>query len=103
MAQRDRSQGFGFMYVNIAKVLEERKEVSTDSTEPVSTQNVRHANFNKDTQLKPVANPTSKMDGRAEAMSQIKENLDRLQSLHHKLHAMLDELNHVSQHSKRKP
>ena len=93
MAQRDRSQSFGFMYVNIAKVLEERKEISAESPVPVSTQNVRHANFNKD----PKTNPES----RTQAMTQIKENLDRLQSLHHKLHAMLDELNKISSSSKR--
>lgn len=99
MAQRDRSQGFGFMYVNIAKVLEERGKLSAESSAPVSTANVHHANFNKDTQTPsaPTVAPKTTTDARPQAMQQIKDNLDRLQSLHHKLHAMLDELNRISQ------
>lgn len=103
MAQRDRSQGFGFMYVNIAKVLEDREKLSAESTTPVSTSNVHVANFNKDqvkvatTPVAPVAaEKAAPAEGRKQAMTQIKENLDRLQSLHHRLHAMLDELNRIS-------
>lgn len=109
MAQRDRSQGFGFMYVNIAKVLEEQKEVSAESVTPVSTKNVHHANFNRDTEAMPTTKDSQvkpstdvvKLEGRAQAMAQIKENLDRLQSLHHRLHAMLEELNKISSSPKR--
>lgn len=36
------------------------------------------------------------------AIQQIKENLDRLQHLHHKLHAMLEELNHITKPERRK-
>ena len=49
MAHRDRTQGFGFMYVDISKLLRERKESKeSDLSAPVLTNNVKHANFNKD-------------------------------------------------------
>ena len=110
MGQRDHSQGFGFMYVNLSKILEERKRVSVDSDAPVSTQNVHHANFNKDAntdptpsagRIAPILTQLPSTD-RTAAMKQIKENLDRLQTLHHKLHAMLEELNRISDSSKRR-
>jgi hypothetical protein len=99
MAQRDRSQGFGFMYVDISKILKQRDELAKSEMTPVSTNNVMTANFNKDRKIEtPVTAevpPTVPYD-KAQAIQQIKNNLDRLQTLHHKLHAMLAELNKIS-------
>lgn len=100
MAQRDRSQGFGFMYVNIAKLLTEKSEEMPKESTPVLTNNVRTANFNKDTAAPAKSEPTRVLADRATAITQIRENLDRLQSLHHKLHAMLEELNRITDSSK---
>ncbi len=92
MAQRDRSQGFGFMYVDISRLLADKAKLESDK--PVLTENVKTANFNKD--KVEVKETTGKVldlhTDKTTAIKQIKENLDRLQSLHHKLHAMLDEI-----------
>lgn len=91
MAQRDRSQGFGFMYVDISKLLADKAKLETDK--PVLTENVKTANFNKDkTEVKETAKVLDLHTDKTTAIKQIKENLDRLQTLHHKLHAMLDEI-----------
>ena len=112
MGQRDRSQGFGFMYVNMAKILEERDNGTAHKEEsaPVLTENVKTVNFNKDSKP-PVAaaapapapqmpSPTF-MEERSKAIDQIKNNLDRLQSLHHRLHTILDELNQITNRDKK--
>lgn len=97
MAQRDRSQGFGFVYVDIQKLLAQRHEFAERPEESLSTaqtMTVPSVNFNKDN-VRPLKRPEIK-SGRAEEVHQVKENLDRLQSLHHKLHAMLEELNQLT-------
>ena len=108
MATRDRSQGFGFMYVNLAKILQERDNGTAHKEEtPVLTANVKTVNFNKDQAAS--ATPTEStqnnsaqfMEERAKAIDQIKNNLDRLQSLHHRLHAILDELNQITNRDKK--
>ena len=88
MAQRDRSQGFAFVYVDIAKLLKENTKVREDSPVlvPEDTQSVRVPN--------PVSMPAGSQA--SPAVKQIQENLDRLSVLHHKLHAMLDELNQIT-------
>lgn len=105
MAHRDKAQGFGFMYVDISKLLLERKQnKTTENTEsPVLTNNVKHANFNKDTAA-PVKSDIAALvgDQKTEAIRQVRENLDRLQTLHHRLHSMLDELNRVSESKNKK-
>ena len=93
MAERDRSQGFGFMYVDITKLLADKAKLEHEK--PVLTQDVKTANFNKD-EVKP-KETTGKVielqkSDKTNSIKQIKENLDRLQSLHHKLHAMLEEI-----------
>lgn len=112
MAHRDRSQGFGFMYVNMAKILEERDNRAPAKEEaPVLTDNVKTVNFNKDTQVHPdvkrvakpsaQSNPSAFVEERTKAIEQIKSNLDRLQSLHHRLHTILDELNQITNRDKK--
>jgi len=98
MAQRDRSQGFGFMYVDITKLLKQRDELAKSdvSAAPVSRNNVMTANFNKDKNFEVPSITTNVPHDKAAAIAQIKSNLDRLQALHHKLHAMLEELNKIS-------
>lgn len=96
MAQRDRSQGFGFMYVDITKLLKQRDELAKSEMTPVTTNNVMTANFNKDKTLEVPSITANVPYDKAQAIAQIKSNLDRLQSLHHKLHAMLEELNKIS-------
>ena len=114
MAHRDRSQGFGFMYVNMAKILQERDNAKPNNEmAPVLTDNVKTVNFNKDTDVqkdanvkrvaKPTvaSNPSAFMEERTKAIEQIKNNLDRLQSLHHRLHTILDELNQITNRDKK--
>lgn len=98
MAERDRSQGFGFMYVDISKLLSDKAKLENDK--PVLTENVKTANFNKDnTEAKEPAKVLDLHPDKSIAIKQIKENLDRLQSLHHKLHAMLEEIDKSTKNS----
>ena len=89
MAQRDRSQGFAFVYVDIAKLLKENTKVREDAPVlvPEDTQTVRVSK-----------NAGEQRDNSKDtpAVKQIQENLDRLSVLHHKLHAMLDELSSIT-------
>ena len=105
MAQRDRSQGFGFVYVDIAKLLTQGDELEK-SHGPIPTGDAKTVNFNKDPQIaKPAPIPSQNGDSgqeRKQAINQIRQNLDRLQSLHHKLHAMLADLNHITESSDKK-
>jgi hypothetical protein len=103
MAHRDRSQGFGFVYLDLAKFIAERDELEKkhgNGHYPPS--HVPSINFNKDPQVAPEIPTQTPKSARTEAISQIRENLDRLQSLHHKLHAMLEDLNHITGREKKK-
>ncbi|MCB0404074.1 MAG: hypothetical protein KDD51_04760 [Bdellovibrionales bacterium] len=121
MAYRDKGQGFAFVYVDIKKLLESSKK-PLDFEQPL-TEEVKDSKvvrFNRDTApvapapklptadfvpIQPSQVPLrgiSQVRERAEAITQIKKNLDRLQSLHHKLHAMLEDLNSVSESRKKK-
>jgi len=105
MAYRDRSQGFGFVYLDLAKFIAERDELEKKHT-PYPPLDVPTVNFNKDPQERstPVIplRPVPATNARNEAITQIRENLDRLQTLHHKLHAMLEELNTLTAREKKK-
>lgn len=118
MAHRDRSQGFAFVYADLKKLLSEGRHL--DPIHPVG-QGIdpkKALNFNRD-ELAPRAkrdetSPSSddfmpiqpipastegSLDAvheRMQAIQQIKRNLDRLQSLHHRLHAMLEDLEKAS-------
>lgn len=105
MAQRDRSQGFGFVYVDIGALLAQRDSIQKEFHSPVETGASQAVNFPK---IQPIPAPTPPAPAQAQtapkdhqnAVQQIRENLDRLQSLHHKLHAMLEELNQISNRKK---
>lgn len=101
MAQRDKSQGFGFVYLDISKILSQRAELEKNNDAPIDTSEVKVVNFNKDPIPAVAPQASEPTRERAAAVAQIRENLDRLQSLHHKLHAMLDELNQVTDKKKR--
>lgn len=97
MAQRDRSQGFGFVYVDVATLLKQAKTWNPSEDEPQG----QTVNFNKDPKPAPTpvaATPAPKesFKDRSKAVQEIQSNLDRLQALHHKLHAMLEELNQAA-------
>jgi len=79
MAHRDRSAGHAFMYVNIQDLIQQTQKIKTDETQsaPVATQSQTTHQFNQSSQ-------------------QVQGNLERLQSLHHKLHVMLEELNKLT-------
>ena len=81
MAHRDRSANHAFMYIDIRQLLENNQQVATESAAgaPVTT-----------SEVKTVQLPQTS------SISALQNNLDRLQSLHHKLHAMLDELNKLT-------
>jgi len=86
MAQRDRSQGFAFVYVDVAKLLKENSKVREEAPVLIP-QDIASVHV-------PKASAAPAVDG--QAVKQIQENLDRLSVLHHKLHAMLDELNSIT-------
>lgn len=90
MAHRDRSQGFGFVYVDISTLLKQRDAMNAPSV-----------NFNKDPE-KPKDTQEREETPRISAIHQIKQNLDRLQTLHHKLHVMLEELNQITSSKRRR-
>lgn len=119
MANRDKSQGIAFVYGDLQKMLSDEfvpwakdssvKAVNFPLPEP------RRAVSKLEEAPVPESNPTSeevneenrsvgrrKSDQDTASIRRIRENLDRLQTLHHKLHAMLEELNQVSG-SKKKP
>ena len=109
MANRDRSQGFAFVYTDLAKLLRERDQIKDDSNVPVYGPEEKTINFNKENVAPAAAKavPSEELIApqaveRTSAIRQIRENLDRLQSLHHKLHSMLDELNTVADSKKKK-
>ncbi len=91
MASRDRSQGFGFVYMNMESILSS-KEPWTEFG-PVTNAEVKTVNFNKDIAA-PLA-AEAEQSAPKKSVEQIRENLDRLQTLHQRLHAMLQELNQV--------
>jgi len=80
MAERDWSQGFAFIYVDVKELLKNNSSKIDQSF-----------NFNKD----PIK------ETRDDAVQRLKDNLDRLQSLHHKLHAALYELDTITNKKKK--
>ena len=97
MASRDKSQGFGFMYLDLSQVMQQKNQSEKNSEAPLTpVANVTTLNFNKDKVHSP-SEPTQLTKERLDAIQQIRENLDRLQALHHKLHAMLEELNKLTE------
>ena len=103
MAQRDRSQGFAFIYTDLRKLLAEKDNFINDDHSPIPTGNATTVNFNKITPPTPApVAPVTKNHPPHPAVEQVRENLDRLQSLHHKLHAMLEELNQLTNDKKKR-
>lgn len=113
MAFRDRNQGFGFVYVDIKKLLEQTNEISEnpESHPQEDTAFSIHLPKRPTPTPAPAPAPVAEMkptEVKAAAarpvedrIKQIKENLDRLQTLHHKLHAVLEELSSVSRNKKK--
>ncbi len=110
MAQRDKSQGFGFVYVDVASLFATRDQLDKKNSRATPIPNPSEAktlNFNKDPQVRvapeePTTVPvTGSVETKGAAITQIRENLDRLQSLHHKLHAMLEELTQITGREKK--
>lgn len=79
MAHRDKSTGHAFMYVDIKELLQQ-------------TSTIKKAAENQE----PVAAPSHSTHRFGTSAEQVQGNLERLQSLHHKLHAMLEELNKIT-------
>lgn len=95
MAYRDRSQGIAFVYAPIRHLLKDESEASS-SEAFIDTKNAPKINLNKDPLPAPQKPEAQWLKERGAALSQIRENLDRLQSLHHKLHTMLGDINSAS-------
>lgn len=86
MASRDRSQGFGFVYMNLNSFLSANEPWSEEGPlTPVPAQTI---NFNKDAAVEPTPSESP-------AVEKIRENLDRLQTLHQRLHVMLEEIGQI--------
>jgi beta-xylosidase len=96
MAQRDKSQGFGFIYVDIAKFLKEKANLVEEGFSVTPNPSEPAINFPKEEVPK-----SQSTEIKETAAKKIRENLDRLQSLHHKLHAMLAELNQSTNKDKK--
>lgn len=108
MAHRDRTQGVGFVYVDLAKLLAESSSKKDFVLHPQAG-TAQVINLNRDTSIAPATSapaktPAERSNSELEsdkAIQKIKENLDRLQSLHHRLHAVLAELNQVTANKKK--
>ncbi len=100
MAQRDKSQGFGFVYVDIEKLLLQRDELTKERALHPQAETAKTINLNRDPRPATPA-PAMQVATEIPTVAQIREKLDRLQSLHHKLHAVLEELNTVTDKKKR--
>ena len=98
MAQRDRTQGFGFVYLDIAKLLKQAKPHYARPEKAASTEAkaAETVNFNKDPQPAAATKTATSQTHNSAPIDQIRGNLDRLQTLHHQLHAMLEELNKIT-------
>jgi len=88
----------GFIYVDFKKLLSQRAEAKNAAPELTRSGELQ-INLNRDPQ--PPTGDRKSTGDPSRAITQIRENLDRLQSLHHKLHAVLDELSQVTDKKKR--
>ncbi len=114
MATRDKSQGFGFVYIDIAKLLQNKQDA-----EPIFDKEARSINLNKTpwkssgnlnddakvtwpTTAIPATPFTSAVDQTSPIapVAQVTSNLDRLSALHHKLHVLMEELNTLTKKKK---
>lgn len=107
MASRDRSQGFAFVYVDIKKLLSNPSAFQEDAHTPVDTGDAEVVSVDRavEAAIEPQTETVveeKRSTSANPALTQIKDNLDRLQSLHHKLHAMLAELNQITGTPKKK-
>ena len=85
MSYRDKSQGFGFVYLDISKLLAQ-KNLGED---PVMDPEALTVNLNKDPfKAKPAP------------VTEVTQNLDRLATLHQKLHVLMEELNQLTKKKK---
>ncbi len=114
MAFRDRSQGFGFVYVDVKKLLEQTDAIDKNPEIHPQEKTALSIHLTKKSPVAVVPPPMPAAEVKAaveelanvskapmdERIKQIKSNLDRLQSLHHKLHAVLDELSTASRKKK---
>jgi hypothetical protein len=106
VARRDKNQGFGFVYVDLSKALAQRDQLA-DKQPELNPEGVTSINFNKDPLPEPQVQmtqnvPAAAVKERTAAINQIRSNLDRLSSLHHKLHAILEDLNKITDSDKKK-
>ncbi len=106
MAYRDRSQGIAFVYGDLHTLVQRAKEApAEDAHIPVPVNDLPRQISLPVTSKEPKI-PTTPVQGstqdsqgaewasnRTAALHQIRSNLDRLQSLHHKLHSMLSDIN----------
>lgn len=95
MAYRDRSQGFSFVYMDLKQFNAMRQTLLENEEAPVLLPEPEKAVHTAAPAPAPstTANPT---------VGQIKENFDKLQSLHQKLHVILAELNKMGDKDKKK-
>lgn len=79
------------MYVDVKDLLQKTQQIrkAAEAGTPVSSQAQTTHQFTP-------AIETDKSHESSQTSDQVKSNLERLQSLHHKLHAMLEELNKLN-------
>ena len=99
MAYRDRSQGFGFVYVDLKKLLSESAKFDVDESAPVEFESsAKTIHVTKES----IAAAPAAVAPPSAPVEKLKENLDRLQQLQHKLHAMLEELSTIADKEKKR-
>lgn len=108
MANRDKSQGFAFAYVDVAQMLKDAKEgIIPPIQQGKNVVNIPRPKQSPQSSIsRPQETPTQikPQDKKAEkaiAVEEVKQNLDRLQNLHHKLHIILEELNQMTKWNKK--
>ena len=99
VAQRDKSQGFGFVYFELAALLGKNRAIPA-AQQSIDTGSfaVPNINFPK---LEARKTPEDSMNTNpapidSKKVHDIRDKLDRLQALHHKLHVMLEEVDKLT-------
>lgn len=79
------------MYVDVKDLLEKTQQIrkAAEAGAPVSSQTQTTHQFTP-------AIHSEKSQDSSQSSDQVRSNLERLQALHHKLHAMLEELNKLN-------
>lgn len=104
MARRDNGQGFGFVYFDLSVLLGKNRAFATaqESVETgnYSVPNINFPKFHNGSSKTEVLENTPPSPTGTKKVRDIRDKLDRLQALHHKLHVMLEEVDKLTKKKK---